>query len=186
MEAVLVLEDGRVFRGTGYGAAVSGAGEVVFNTSMTGYQEICTDPSYAGQVVCLTTAQVGNYGTASADDESARPFIEGLIVRELSQITSSWRSQEQYQNYLERHRIPVLADIDTRALVRHLRERGVQRGVIGTRPVDQLLARARTLPKMAGTDLAQVVTTPAAYDSPYEPAEQLGAPPLVVAYDFGI
>ena len=186
MEAVLVLEDGRVFRGMGYGAVVSGAGEVVFNTSMTGYQEICTDPSYAGQVVCLTTAQVGNYGTASADDEAARPYIEGLIVREFSQITSSWRSQEQCQNYLQRHRIPVLADIDTRALVRHLRERGVQRGVIGTRPVDQMLARARTLPKMAGTDLAQVVTTPAAYDSPYEPAEGLGAPLLVVAYDFGI
>lgn len=196
MEAVLVLEDGRVFRGLGFGAlaapggaekaAKKGAGEVVFNTSMTGYQEIATDPSYAGQMVCLTTAQIGNYGTANADDEAARPFIEGLIVREFSAITSSWRSHEDCQAYFERHKIPVLAEIDTRSLVRHLRQHGVQRGALGTsEPIEELRARARALPKMDGLDLAQVVTTRAIYDWPAStPAPH--AAPLVVAYDFGM
>lgn len=183
MDAALVLEDGRVFHGEGHGAPGSGAGEVVFNTSMTGYQEISTDPSYAGQMVCLTTAQVGNYGTNSGDDEAARPFVSGLIVREFSGLAGTWRSQQDCEAYFERHNIPVLTGIDTRALVRHLRQNGSQRGVIGTRPADQLLAYARTLPKMAGTDLARTVSTADAYESPYpgnEPA------PFVVAYDFGI
>ena len=187
MEAVLVLEDGRVFRGRGLAAAgeAPGAGEVVFNTSMTGYQEICTDPSYAGQIVCLTAAQIGNYGATSEDDEAGRPWLEGLIVREFSELASNWRSQEVVESYLRRHRIPVLAEIDTRALVRHLREQGAKRGVIGAGgSIEALQARARALPEMAGTDLAQTVTAAAAYDGP-APAAPLAAP-LVVAYDFGI
>lgn len=191
MEAVLVLEDGREFRGSGHGAMSShardkrGIGEVVFNTSMTGYQEIATDPSYAGQVVCLTAAQIGNYGATGEDDEASRPYIEGLIVREFSAIASSWRSQERCQSYFERHNIPVLAGIDTRALVRHLRDHGVQRGVLAAAVESraELIARARALPPMVGCDLAQVVTATAPYAwSASEAAEA----PLVVAYDFGI
>ncbi|MGH9481342.1 MAG: glutamine-hydrolyzing carbamoyl-phosphate synthase small subunit [Terriglobales bacterium] len=185
MEAVLVLEDGREYRGVGLGAAVTGAGEVVFNTSMTGYQEICTDPSYAGQMVCLTSPQIGNYGANAADDEAARPYIGGLIVREFSAIASNWRSQEACQAYLERHSIPVLAEIDTRALVRHLREHGVKRGVIGAGPAAPLLAQARALPTMEGTDLAQLVSTRTAYAWPASPLATHPSP-LVVAYDFGI
>ncbi|MGH9393355.1 MAG: carbamoyl phosphate synthase small subunit, partial [Terriglobales bacterium] len=181
MDAQLVLEDGRVFRGRGYGAALEGGGEVVFNTAMTGYQEICTDPSYAGQIVCLTAAQIGNYGTSPEDDEAARPYVEGLIVREFSAVASNWRSREACQAYLERHRIPVLAEIDTRALVRHLREHGAQRGVIGSANAAALQARAQALPSMQGADLAKVVSTPAAYAWPG------GAEgPRVVAYDFGM
>ena len=185
MEAVLVLEDGREYRGVGLGAPVQGAGEVVFNTSMTGYQEICTDPSYAGQMVCLTAPQIGNYGATADDDEAAHPYIGGLIVREFSAVASNWRSQEACQGYLERHRIPVLAEIDTRALVRHLREHGVKRGVIGTGDTAPLLAQARALPRMVGTDLARVVTTRSAYAWPASPQLSSTAP-LVVAYDFGI
>ena len=107
-------------------------GEVVFNTSLTGYQEIATDPSYAGQIVVLTNPQIGNYGTNQADNESAKPYIEGLIVREFSAISSNWRSEQVTDEYMERYAVPVLAEIDTRALVRHLRTHGVMRGVIST------------------------------------------------------
>src|SRR4030095_3231112 len=130
MQAVLALEDGRIFRGKGFGAKGECYGEVVFNTSITGYQEIFTDPSYAGQIVVLTNPQIGNYGTNDDDQEATRPYIEGLIVREFSLVSSNWRSQQVAEEYLERYRIPVLADIDTRALVRHLRDNGVMRGVI--------------------------------------------------------
>jgi len=181
MEAQLVLEDGRAFRGRAFGAAVEGAGEVVFNTSMTGYQEICTDPSYCGQIVCLTAAQIGNYGTAPEDDEAAKPYVEGLIVREFSSIASNWRSQEACQEYLERRGIPVLAEIDTRALVRHLREHGAKRGIIAVGDAAGMQAKAQALPSMQGTDLARVVTARAAYAWPGPEAG-----PRVVAYDFGI
>ncbi len=107
-------------------------GEVVFNTSITGYQEIFTDPSYAGQIVVLTNPEIGNYGTNSEDNEAIRPYIEGLVVREFSRVSSNWRSQEVAEEYLERYKVPVLAEIDTRALVRHLRTHGVMRGVIST------------------------------------------------------
>ena len=107
-------------------------GEVVFNTSLTGYQEIATDPSYAGQIVVLTNPQIGNYGTNRADNEARRPYIEGLIVREFSAISSNWRSEQVTDEYMERYAVPVLAEIDTRALVRHLRTHGVMRGVIST------------------------------------------------------
>ena len=122
MQAILALEDGRVFRGKGYGAKGECSGEVVFNTSITGYQEIFTDPSYAGQIVVLSNPEIGNYGTNPEDNESQRPYIEGLIVREFSKVSSNWRSQQVTDEFMEQFKIPVLADIDTRALVRHLRD----------------------------------------------------------------
>src|SRR3954471_19662373 len=198
MQATLALEDGRVFRGKGYGAKGECHGEVVFNTSITGYQEIFTDPSYAGQIVVLTNPEIGNYGTNSDDNEATRPYIEGLIVREFSRVSSNWRSQEVAEEYLERYKIPVLGEIDTRSLVRHLRDNGVMRGVISnleTAP-EKLVAKARSIPKMDGTDLAKEVTTPRVYEwdegvRSYEPTEVVGVkdgPPKhhVVAYDYGI
>src|SRR5512146_346935 len=171
MQAILALEDGRVFRGKGYGAKKEGFGEVVFNTSITGYQEIFTDPSYTGQIVCLTNPQIGNYGTNPEDNEARKAYIEGLVVREFSPIASNWRSRSDADEYLERFGIPCIADIDTRALVRHLRDKGVQRGVISTseKDVSKLIERANAIPKMVGTDLAKVVTTPDRYDWAHGP-----------------
>jgi len=198
MQAILALEDGRVFRGKGYGAKGECYGEVVFNTSITGYQEIFTDPSYAGQIVVLTNPQIGNYGTNAEDNEATRPYIEGLIVREFSKVSSNWRSQQVAEEYLEQFKIPVLADIDTRALVRHLRDNGVMRGVISTMETDveKLVVKARSIPKMDGTDLAKVVTTNRPYvwdvgERSHEPIEVVGVKDQperfhVVAYDFGI
>jgi len=184
MQAILALEDGRVFRGKGYGAKGEAFGEVVFNTSITGYQEIFTDPSYTGQIVVLTNPEIGNYGTNPEDNEAQRPYIEGLIVREFSPVSSNWRSEQLTADYLERHRVPVLAEIDTRALVRHLRDHGVKRGVISTSETDveRLVARAQAIPKMDGRDLAQVVTC----RSPYPWPATMEARFHVVAYDFGI
>jgi carbamoyl-phosphate synthase small subunit len=198
--AMLVLEDGRVFHGKGFGARVECAGEVVFNTSLSGYQEIFTDPSYAGQIVVLTNPHIGNYGTTPADAESARPMIEGLVTREFSAMSSNWRSTEVADEYLERSGIPVISEVDTRAVVRHLRANGVMRGVIASGEnlnVDELIAKARAIKKMDGTDLASVVSTKVAYEwSESEPKNQTGdfllgktstAEPMhVVAYDFGI
>ena len=165
MQAILALEDGSIYRGHGYGAPGECQGEVVFNTSLTGYQEIATDPSYAGQIVVLTNPQIGNYGTNRADNESAKPYIEGLIVREFSPISSNWRSEQVTDEYMERYAVPVLAEIDTRALVRHLRTHGVMRGVISTEAVDPetLVQKANKIRKMDGTDLARVVSTKAVY-----------------------
>ncbi|MGO9317261.1 MAG: glutamine-hydrolyzing carbamoyl-phosphate synthase small subunit [Terracidiphilus sp.] len=204
MQATLALEDGRIFRGHGYGAPGECAGEVVFNTSLTGYQEIFTDPSYAGQIVVLTNPQIGNYGTNQADNESARPYIEGLIVREFSPISSNWRSEQVTDEYMERYSVPVLAEIDTRALVRHLRTHGVMRGVISTVDVsaEALVQKARAIRKMDGTDLARVVSTKSIFTfDAADSRNQTGEPLLptalnqdaearsalhVVAYDFGI
>jgi carbamoyl-phosphate synthase small subunit len=204
MQSILALEDGRIFRGLGYGAPGECRGEVVFNTSLTGYQEIATDPSYAGQIVVLTNPQIGNYGTNQADNESARPYIEGLIVREFSPIGSNWRSEQVADEYMERYSVPVLAEIDTRALVRHLRTHGVMRGVISTAEsdTDLLVQKARSIRKMDGTDLARVVSTKSVYtfnsaDSRNQTGDSLLAIGLnqkedggkhlhVVAYDFGI
>jgi carbamoyl-phosphate synthase small subunit len=191
MQAILALEDGRVFRGKGYGAKGESSGEVVFNTSITGYQEIFTDPSYTGQIVVLTNPEIGNYGTNPEDDEARKPYIEGLVVREFSRVTSSWRSQQDAEGYLARYRIPVISDIDTRALVRHLRDNGAQRGVISTieTDVNKLVAKAQAIPKMVGMDLASVVTTPKAYDWERGGPWNLEIEPPkhhVVAYDFGI
>ena len=201
MQAMLALEDGRVFRGRGFGARVERTGEVVFNTSLTGYQEIFTDPSYAGQIVVLTNPHIGNYGTSPSDAESARPMIEGLATREFSTMSSNWRSTEVADEYLERNGIPVIAEVDTRAVVRHLRANGVMRGVIAIG--DELneaglIAKARAIRKMDGTDLASVVSTKTTYEwSSTEPKNQTGDRLLtqasgaekqmhVVAYDFGI
>jgi carbamoyl-phosphate synthase small subunit len=118
MQAFLALEDGRIFRGESYGARRECFGEVVFNTALTGYQEIFTDPSYAGQIVVLTNPQIGNYGTNAADNEASRPYIEGLVTREFSPISSNWRSQQVTEEYLERFNVPVIGEIDTRAVVR--------------------------------------------------------------------
>ena len=203
MQAILALEDGRIFKGLGYGHPGECQGEVVFNTSLTGYQEIATDPSYAGQIVVLTNPQIGNYGTNHADNEAAKPFIEGLIVREFSAISSNWRSEQVTDEYMERYAVPVLAEIDTRALVRHLRTCGVMRGVISTVTSDAetLVQRARNIRKMDGTDLAKVVSTKSVYsfdesDPRYQGKDPLLPPSLdqdsnvrklhVVAYDFGI
>ena len=203
MQATLALEDGRIFMGEGYGAPSEALGEVVFNTSLTGYQEIATDPSYAGQIVVLTNPQIGNYGTNQADNEAARPYIEGLIVREFSAVSSNWRSEQVTDEYMERFSVPVLAEIDTRALVRHLRIHGAMRGVISTAETDveKLVAKARSIRKMDGTDLARVVSTKKSYS--FDASDELnqtddalladpnlketGKPILhVVAYDFGI
>ncbi len=205
MQAILALEDGRIFRGHGYGAPGECQGEVVFNTSLTGYQEIATDPSYAGQIVVLTNPQIGNYGTNQADNEAARPFIEGLIVREFSPISSNWRSDQVTDEYMERYAVPVLAEIDTRALVRHLRNNGVMRGVISTTEsnAETLVQRARQIRKMDGTDLARVVSTKTIYEfdgddsrnqsgdrylqSGFFPEADAHKRPMhVVAYDFGM
>jgi carbamoyl-phosphate synthase small subunit len=199
MQAILALEDGRIFRGHGYGHPGECQGEVVFNTSLTGYQEIATDPSYAGQIVVLTNPQIGNYGTNQADNESSKPFIEGLIVREFSAVSSNWRSEQVTDEYMERYKVPVLAEIDTRALVRHLRTYGVMRGVISTdvSNPEALVKKARNIRKMDGTDLAKVVSTKSIYTfDKTMPLNETGDPLLpqmidrpelhVVAYDFGI
>ena len=194
MQAILALEDGRVFRGKGYGARGEGCGEVVFNTSITGYQEIFTDPSYSGQIVVLTNPQIGNYGTNPEDNEAAKPYIEGLIVREFSAVASNWRAEQVAEEYLDRFGVPVLAEIDTRALVRHLRDHGVKRGVISMTEADpeKLIAKACALPKMDGTDLAKMVSTKDCYDwnePPIATGTAVHTPPPkyhVVAYDYGI
>jgi len=202
MQAILALEDGRVFRGTSFGARAECSGEVVFNTSLTGYQEIFTDPSYAGQIVVLTNPHIGNYGTTPHDAEARRPYIEGLVTREFSPMSSNWRSTQVADEYLERYGVPVIAEIDTRAVVRHLRTNGVMRGVIASGEnldVDALVAKARAIKKMEGTDLASVVSTQVAYEwDASEPKNQTGDALLtsalgdgteqmhVVAYDFGI
>src|SRR5258708_7349717 len=189
MLAMLALEDGRIFRGKGFGAGVERTGEVVFNTSLTGYQEIFTDPSYAGQIVVLTNPHIGNYGTTPHDAEAVRPYIEGLVTREFSPISSSWRSTEVADEYLERNGVPVISDIDTRAVVRHLRANGVMRGVIASGDnldVDALVAKARAIRKMEGTDLASAVSTKAAYEwSDAEPKNQTGDKLLTAAIDAG-
>jgi carbamoyl-phosphate synthase small subunit len=164
--ATLALEDGRVFKGRAAGARTRRGGEVVFNTSLTGYQEVFTDPSYAGQIVCLTYSHIGNVGTNLEDEESTKPFIDALIVREFSPLASNWRSTESAQHYLEQRGVPVIRDIDTRALVRHLRSVGALRGIVSTdeTPVEQLIAEARALPSMAGRELAGRVSVEKAYD----------------------
>ena len=201
MQAMLALEDGRTFRGKSFGAQAEALGEVVFNTSLTGYQEIFTDPSYAGQIVVLTNPHIGNYGTTPLDAEAKRPYIEGLVTREFSPMSSNWRSTQVADEYLERYGVPVIAEVDTRAVVRHLRANGVMRGVIASGEglkADDLIDRAKAIKKMAGADLASAVSTKASYVwDATEPRNQTGDSLLgagsegsdkmhVVAYDFGI
>ncbi len=195
--AILALEDGTVFEGRSFGAPAERSGEVVFNTALTGYQEIFTDPSYTGQIVILTNPQIGNYGTAVSDNEATKPHIEGLVVREFSGITSNWRSDTEARSFLAKSNIPVVSDLDTRALVRHLRSRGVMRGVLSAIEKDagKLVEKARSIPSMSGLDLATRVSTPERYDwnegigqcSPSDLTGMNAEPHFhVVAYDFGI
>jgi len=195
--AVLALEDGTVFEGQSFGAPVERTGEVVFNTAITGYQEVFTDPSYSGQIVVLTNPQIGNYGANENDSESSRPYIEGLAVREFSGLSSNWRSDQTAQAFLTGNGVPVISGIDTRALVLHLRSRGVMRGVLSSISTDvkELVKRAKNSPSMNGLDLATRVSTKEQYAWDQgaiaaSQSEDVGEPAEarfhVVAYDFGI
>lgn len=183
--AILVLEDGRSFRGISFGAMGETFGEMVFNTSMTGYQEILTDPSYAGQIVCMTYPLIGNYGVNEEDVESRRPWAEGLVVREASRVASNWRSTETLDSYLKRNNIVGLEQIDTRALVRHIRDKGAMRAVISSVDLDaeSLLEKVRTSPEMTNRELASSVTIEEAFDYPAQSGNEKYH---VVCYDFGV
>ncbi|HEY6989635.1 MAG TPA: glutamine-hydrolyzing carbamoyl-phosphate synthase small subunit [Bryobacteraceae bacterium] len=196
-QAVLALEDGTVFEGVSFGAPVERTGEVVFNTAITGYQEIFTDPSYCGQIVVLTNPQIGNYGANLSDNESIKPFIEGLVVREISPVPSNWRSEERAEHFLAAYGIPVIAEIDTRKLVRILRERGAMRGIIavGEHDLATLLAKVRSSPSMAGQNLVARVSTAKNYEwtrgiEAVSASDKVPTPEEaafhVVAYDYGI
>ena len=203
MNAVLALEDGTWYRGVAAGAQGEARGEVVFNTSMTGYQEVLTDPSYAGQIVTMTAPQIGNYGVASGDAESQVPHVAGFVMREASPLASNWRADGTLREYLVRHHVVAIADIDTRALTRVLRSAGVMRGIIATGQVDpgDLVEKARAIPKMEGSDLVSGVTCDRAFEwRDRAPASgdaahaEFGVPPArrasrrlkVAAYDFGV
>jgi carbamoyl-phosphate synthase small subunit len=204
MEAILALEDGRVWRGRGFGASTEVVGEVVFNTAITGYQEILTDPSYCGQIVTMTYPLIGNYGVNIEDIESRRIFAEGLVVRELSRTVSNWRAAESLDDYLKKQDIPGISDIDTRSLVRHIRERGSMRGCLSTQQSSEaaVIDKARSAPEMVGLDLATVVSCKEPYVWTDSQSSAYGSPRLifpaaagealseprfhVVAYDFGL
>ena len=203
MNAILALEDGTWYRGVAAGAQGEAPGEVVFNTSMTGYQEVLTDPSYAGQIVTMTAPQIGNYGVAAGDAESQGPRVAGFVMREASPLASNWRADGTLRDYLIHHNIVAITDIDTRALTRVLRSAGVMRGVIATgRPEpDRLVEKARAIPRMEGSDLVSGVTcdrsfawrerVPAAGDADHAafsqpPARRSSRRLRVSAYDFGI
>ena len=197
MDAILALEDGTWFRGQAAGAEGETAGEVVFNTSMTGYQEVLTDPSYAGQIVTMTCPEIGNYGVSLEDVESRRPQVAGFIVRDESPVASNWRAHGTLREYLIENRIVAISDIDTRALTRRLRSSGVMRGVIATGPAldpAALVDRAQAIPKMEGSDLVGSVTTDRVFDWPQEDPDAFGIPPArraktrlkIAAYDFGM
>lgn len=200
MKALLALESGRVFDATSFGAEGETTGEVVFNTSMVGYQEILTDPSYEGQIITMTSPHIGNYGVNEEDAESRKPFGAGLIVREISGLYSNWRAKESLQAYLQRYGLVGLTNVDTRALTRHLRETGSLRGVVSTRDLNpsSLVAKAKALPVMSGQDLARQVTCEKPYQwlreggrwvrKPFEtaPARAASEKYRVVVMDFGI
>jgi carbamoyl-phosphate synthase small subunit len=182
--AILALEDGRVFHGRSWAADGEVCGEMVFNTSMSGYQEVLTDPSYAGQIVCMTYPLIGNYGVNAADAESARPWVEGFVVREASRMASNWRSEETLTSYLQRWNIPAIEGIDTRALVRHIRDKGAMRACLSTIETDasRVIEKARNSPAMENRELASVVTTKEVYEIPAEGQERFH----VVCYDYGV
>jgi carbamoyl-phosphate synthase small subunit len=183
-DAILALEDGRVWRGRSWAAASESVGEMVFNTSMTGYQEVLTDPSYAGQIVCMTYPLIGNYGVNSEDPESSRPWVEGFVVREASRVASNWRAEETLADYLKRWNIVAIDHIDTRALVRHIRDKGAMRACLSTVDADaeSVINKARNSPPMENRELASVVTTKAPYEVPAANHERFH----VVCYDFGV
>lgn len=184
LKAILVLEDGRWFEGKSFGAEGETFGEIVFNTSMTGYQEILTDPSYAGQIVCMTYPLIGNYGVNDADVESRRPWVEGFVVRESSRIYSNWRATRSLGDYLQEYEIVGIEHIDTRALVRHIRDKGAMRAGISTIEGNPqaLLEKILSTPPMQNRELAGTVTVSETYVYPADGEEKFH----VVAYDFGV
>lgn len=200
MKAILALADGRIFNGESFGAPIDVEGEVVFNTSMTGYQEIITDPSYCGQMVVMTYPLIGNYGINLEDCESSRPFLSGFIIKELSGIASNWRSSKSLDEFLREHKVAGIQSIDTRALTRHIREAGAQQAVISTDTSNpaRLVERARNSHGLAGRDLVKEVTCKAPYDwteGEWNLGQGFSADPnssrgkdsyFVVAYDLGI
>ena len=195
--AILALENGTIYHGQSAGFEGETSGEVVFNTSMTGYQEVLTDPSYAGQIVTMTCAEIGNYGVSPEDVESRKPHVAGFIIRDESPVASNWRAQSTLREYLAANRIVAISDIDTRALTRLLRSSGVMRGVIAAgsdlRP-DDLVDRARAIPQMEGSDLVKDVTCEAAFDWRREDPGEFGVVPgqrakrrlRIAAYDYGM
>lgn len=173
MKALIALEDGKCFQGKGFAGSGEVYGELVFNTSMSGYQEILTDPSYHGQIVTMTYPLIGNYGVNDEDVESARPRPGGLVVGECSQVASNWRSRQSLPDYLEQHRLLGVHHVDTRAVTLHIRSRGAMKCVISTEDLDpaSLVEKARTSPGLVGRDLATEVTTPERYVWPDEGAK---------------
>ena len=196
MKATLALENGIWYEGDAAGAPGETGGEVVFNTGMTGYQEVLTDPSYAGQIVCMTAPEIGNYGVAPEDQESRGAQVAGFIIRDESPIASNWRADATIRDYLTRNNIVAISDIDTRALTRVLRSAGVMRGIIATGYGDPsaLVERARGIPLMEGSDLVLGVTCAAPFDWTPPPGDEFAPPPQrrarrnlrVAAYDYGM
>jgi carbamoyl-phosphate synthase small subunit len=203
MRALLALEDGRVFEGQSFGATGTRVGEICFNTAMTGYQEVLTDPSYRGQIVTMTYPLIGNYGINSLDQESHSPHVRGFVIEELSEAPSNWRSEMSLQEYLRKWDIPGLQGIDTRALTRHLRTRGAMKACLTTDDVskDEAVDRAIKGEGVIGMDYVQEVSTPKTYQ--WDPDDKLSVPwsigngtgskpklpPIrfrIVAYDYGI
>jgi carbamoyl-phosphate synthase small subunit len=206
MRAILALEDGRIFEGESFGATGTRVGEVCFNTSMTGYQEVLTDPSYRGQIVAMTYPLIGNYGTNALDQESREPHVRGFVIEELSQVPSNWRSEASLEEYLQRWEIPGVQGIDTRALTRHLRERGAMKACLTSEalPEKEAVAQAVEGQGVIGMDYVREVSTAAPYQ--WDPDDRLSIdwcvasgnadeiiqhalPPVrhrVVAYDYGI
>ncbi|MBI5506689.1 MAG: glutamine-hydrolyzing carbamoyl-phosphate synthase small subunit [Deltaproteobacteria bacterium] len=195
MKATLALADGRIFRGRGFGAEGRIGGEVVFNTSLTGYQEILTDPSYDGQIVVMTYPEIGNVGVNREDVEAARPFVRGFVVKEYWNRPSNWRAERSLGDYMSEHGIVGIEWIDTRALVRHIRDHGAQQAVLATGEVDEaaLLHEAATRPSLVGQDLANGVSTARPYrwiggtwtlERGF--VEGAGDGPLVAAFDYGL
>ncbi len=193
-QAVLALEDGTVFRGRAIGAEGETSGEVVFNTSMTGYQEILTDPSYCGQIVTMTYTEIGNYGTNDSDAESGQPRIAGFIVRSDARLHSNYRAESSLIDYLKKHNIVAIAGIDTRALVRHIRSKGAMKGVVSTTDCDEasLVEKAKNSPGLVGRDLVREVvpSEPKQWDEPLfdfdEAVSSKGTGKHVVCLDFGM
>ncbi|MFH1005899.1 MAG: glutamine-hydrolyzing carbamoyl-phosphate synthase small subunit [Candidatus Latescibacterota bacterium] len=165
MKAIVALEDGSIFEGRAFGAVGETTGEVVFNTSMSGYQEILTDPSYCGQIVMMTYPLIGNYGVNEEDFESTRPHLEGFIVKENSPIASNWRANKSLDAFLKEHRIPGIEGVDTRALTRHIRQEGAMKGILSTEDLDpdRLVQKAQAAPGLLGRDLVREVSCPDIY-----------------------
>ena len=202
MRALLALEDGRIFEGESFGATGTEVGEICFNTSMTGYQEVLTDPSYRGQIVAMTYPLIGNYGTNAADQESMRPHVRGFVIEELSQLPSNWRAEESLDDYLKRWKVAGVQGIDTRALTRHLRNRGAMKACLTTEKMspEEAITKAVEGEGVIGMDYVREVTTPTIFQ--WDPTDELSRPwslatadeaprlpPIryrIVAFDYGM